>query len=330
MRAHARLLRRPEKSVVGIFVLVVILLQVIVPGASVSLSQVLARASVTGLVAAGLTCVIIEGGFDLSVGSTLALGAIVALKAPGGIYVGLIAALAAGVAVGIVNGLLVALFRINSLIATIATLTALRGLDYLITNSNPIQGTDVQGAISFVSPIFWILTPEILLFLVAVFVIHIFLARSRVGRDFYAVGGNKEAARAAGTPVRWRLIQGFIISGTFAALAGWSSAVQLDSANPNQGAEVTLLAITAAVIGGVSLKGGSGTALGTALGALLLAWIGTSFDVQGLSVTYRDVTYGSILLLVVVAEQVSAVSLALRRYGGRALRLLPRREAAPS
>lgn len=321
-------MRRPEKQVGGIFVVVVVLLQVLLPGVSVTFSQVLARASVTGLVALGMTAVIIQGNFDLSVGSTVALGAIVALDAPGGIFVGLIAAILVGISVGLVNGILVAVFRINSLIATIATMTALRGVDYLVTNSNPIQGTDIQGAINFITPVFWILSPQILIFLSLLIIVHVFLGRTRVGRDFYAVGGNQEAARAAGIPVRKRLIQGFVISGTLAALVGWNSAIQFNSANPNQSGEIALLAITAAVIGGTRLKGGAGTAAGTALGAMLLAWIGTSFDARGLSVAYRDVTYGSILLLVVVGDQVSAAYLAMKRYGDRVRGVIARRGAA--
>jgi ribose transport system permease protein len=323
----ARIKKRPELQVVCIAVVLGVVARIALSGASsVTLGQVLAGASISGVIALGLTAVIIEGAFDLSVGSTLALGAVIAVDVGNhGVVLGIVAVLALGVAVGLLNGLLVTVLQINSLIATIATLTALQGVGLLVTHSAPVEGTHIQLAIDFITPVFWIITPEMLIFLGSLVFLALFLARTTIGRDFYAVGGNPAAARAAGIRVNRRTLQAFVVCAVFAAIAGWMTATQLNAANPGEqgGGTVALAGITAVVIGGASLRGGAGTAVGTALGAMLLAWIAVVFAAEGLSATYEDVTYGAILLLVVLAGQWSVFYPALLRRIGR-LRSPPR------
>lgn len=312
-----RLKRRPELRIVCISIVCAIVAKILFSGASVSVGQVLAGASISGLISLGLTAVIIEGAFDLSVGSTLALGAIVAIDVGNhSVVLGVIATIALGLAIGLLNGLLVTVLGINSLIATIATLTSLSGVALLITHSAPVEGTHVALSIDFITPFFWIITPEMVILFVALIVLGLFLSRSARGREFYAVGGNQTAAEAAGIPVRRRIIQGFMICGAFAAIAGWMTAMQLNAANPGEqgGGSVALAGITAVVIGGATLRGGTGTALGTAIGTALLAWIAVLFAAEGLSATYESVTYGLILLLVVLAEHSATIYPAVTRH----------------
>ena len=325
----SRLRRRPEAGILLIALVVMVVLHLLMPDATVSLQQVLVRASTAGLIAMGLTVVIVQGHFDLSVGTTYALGAIFTIFAgtsnPG---LAILAAAAVGLVLGLINGFIVGVMGINSLIATIATGSIGLGLAYLITDEAPVQGNNVAGAIAFLKPVWWLITPPVIIFLIALIILQLFMLRTRTGRDFYAIGGYRDAARAAGIPVRWRVFQGFIISGLCAAIGGWLTAIKLDAANPNQSIGVALLAVAAVVIGGTALTGGTGSPLGTALAALLLAWIGSTFDAEGMSAMVRDITYGSILLLVVAADQFADVVRAIRRQVGRRIRLISSRRGA--
>ena len=300
-----RLRRRSDVRVVGIFIIVFAGLVIISPSAAVSPGAVFARASVNGLVALGLTVVIVQGAFDLSVGSTLALGAIITAQLSQNVGLSVIAALGAGLGIGIINGVIVAVLGINSFIATIATASVLQGVDYYATNTRPIEGHNLDTTLRFVSPLVSFITPEMLIFIGATLVVHVFLSRTAIGREFYAVGGSQAAARATGIPVKRRIVQGFAVCGIFAALAGWVTGIQSNSANPNQGNGIALLGIAAVVVGGASLKGGAGTAIGTAIAAIMLAGIGSTFDAVGISTLWQDVTYGAILLFVVVANSAS-------------------------
>ena len=322
----SRLRRRPEAGILLIALVVMVVLHLLMPDATVSLQQVLVRASTAGLIAMGLTVVIVQGHFDLSVGTTYALGAIFAGTSNPGLAI--LAAAAVGLALGLINGFVVGVMGINSLIATIATGSIGLGLAYLITDEAPVQGNNVAGAIAFLKPVWWLITPPVIIFLIALIILQLFMLRTRTGRDFYAIGGYRDAARAAGIPVRWRVFQGFIISGLCAAIGGWLTAIKLDAANPNQSIGVALLAVAAVVIGGTALTGGTGSPLGTALAALLLAWIGSTFDAEGMSAMVRDITYGSILLVVVAADQFADAFRVVRRQVDRRIRSMSSRRGA--
>ena len=325
----SRVRRRPEARIVAIALVVMLILQLLLPDATVSVEQVLIRASTAGLIAMGLTAVIIQGQFDLSVGTTYALGAIFTILAgTSNPAVALLAAAAVGLVLGLINGFVVGVMGINSLIATIATGSVGLGLAYLITDEAPVQGDNIAGAIAFVKPVWWLITPPVIAFLIALIVLQLFMLRTRTGRDFYALGGNRDAARAAGIPVRWRVFQVFMVSGLFAAIGGWLTAIKLDAANPNQSIGVALLAVAAVVIGGTSLTGGTGSPLGTAMAALLLAWVGSKFDAEGLSAMVRDITYGSILLVVVAADQFADAFRVVRRQVDRRIRSMSSRWGA--
>jgi ribose transport system permease protein len=300
-----RLRRRDDIGILGIFVCVFVALALFGPAGSTSLEAMFGRASINGLVALGLTMVIVQGGLDLSVGSTLALAAIVTVKVSDGVAVAIVAAVAVGLGVGLINGFVVTVMRVNSFIATLGTMVAVRGLAYLITHSTPVSGGSIEASLTLTRPLVWFLTPQILIFLGAAVVCYAFLSLSSIGREFYAVGGNPEAARACGTPVRRRQVQGFAISGMLAGLAGWVLATQLNSGSPTMGTETALLAIAAVVIGGTSLLGGRGTAFGTVLGVCTVALISDALDAAGASAGYESIAAGGILLVVVALDQLS-------------------------
>jgi ribose/xylose/arabinose/galactoside ABC-type transport system permease subunit len=314
----SRLRRRSDTRVIIIFLLVLVGLIIISPQAALSPIQVLGSLSISGLIALGLTVVIVQGAFDLSVGATATLAGILAVKLSDHSFaLGLAGALVCGLVIGVVNGCLVVNFGINSFIATIASMTAIQGVAYVLTNSQPVTGKDVSASITFISSVVWFLTPEMLIFLGMLLVIHLLLSRTQVGRDFYAVGGDREAARAAGIPIGLRTFQGFVICGMLAALAGWVTAIQSASASPEEVPGVALVGITAVVVGGASLKGGTGTALGSAIGAAMLAWVATTFNGAGISTTLQDLTDGGILLIVVLASRSGAkapIALRLRAW----------------
>lgn len=304
LRARAR--RRADLQIVGIFLIVFVVLSFMTSQTAGALDLMLDRAAITGLVALGLTVVIVQAQLDLSVGSTMALAAIVTVEVSDrSLALGIVAALGVGLAVGLLNGFIVTVMQVNSFIATLGTMVAIRGVALLVTNSEPVQGGSIDAALTLIKEVFWIFTPKILVLVGALVLIHLMLSRSRTGREFYAVGGNMEAARAAGVPVRRRVVQGFVICGVLSSAAGWVTATELNSANPNMAADVALLAIAAVVVGGASLTGGRGTALGTALGAATVALIATVLDLEGISSGYQAIATGLILLLVVAADQLS-------------------------
>lgn len=306
----SRLRRRADVRIAGIFLAVFVILQIMYPSTAGSFELVLSRTAITGLVALGMTVVIIQAQLDLSVGSTLALSAVIAIMVSGnGVILGLLAAIGVGIGVGLANGLIVTRLHVHSFIATLGTMIIVRGIALWITGSAPVTGGSLDASLTMIRSLFWFLTPPILIVMVGVIVAHLFLSRTRLGRDFYAVGGNIEAARASGTPVNLRIVQAFMICGFMAGLGGWVTATELSSANPNMSPDLPLLAIAAVVLGGAHLTGGRGTAIGTAIGALLIALIATTLDAQGISSGYQAVVTGVILLVVVIVDQVSIKNL---------------------
>ena len=253
------------------------------------------------IVATAQTLVLISGSLDLSVGSVYALGGVVAaqcmtsgMPVPAAIAIGLLA----GAAVGAVNGLVVVRFKVPALIATLGTLYAIDGLVLRITDGNPVSGLpggfDAIGQDEFLGlPIpVWI----------ALFVVlagQLVLSRSVFGRQIYAVGGSDRAAFLAGVPrdrVRFAV---FALSGLAAALAGILITARIGSAQVSSGTGLELQVIAAAVIGGTSLFGGSGNAIGTLLGSLLIAVIANGMVLSEVSPFYQNIVVGTIIILAV-------------------------------
>ncbi len=244
--------------------------------------NVLFQLSVTLLVAVGMTFVIATGGVDLSVGSVMAISAAVAaVTVDQGLFVAIPAALAAGAAVGLLNGAFISYFGVQAIVVTLATLLAGRGLAQVINEGGALLTIDDPGFLvlgrGHVGPV-----PVQVLIAAVVVALAVFLLRATpFGRYVLAAGGNPAAARLAGVPVNRTVVSVYVLSGVLAALAGLIEASRLGAsaaARIGQGAELD--AIAAVVVGGTLLSGGRATLLGTVVGALIRQVIATSFNMR--------------------------------------------------
>ena len=269
-----------------------------------NLLNVALATSVTALLAAGQTFVIILAEIDLSVGAVLGFSAaITALtlrhqSTVTAIVVGLLV----GAGAGLVNGLLVTKARMPSFIATLATMSVLGGLTLQLSQGNPIAVTDYdfqnigQARLAGIPAPVWIM--------VLVFIgFGVLLARTRFGRYVYATGDNAEAARLSGIAVDRVKILAFVISGLLAALAGFIVSARLSTAEPTAGTGLELEAIAAVIIGGTSLAGGRGDLVGTIVGALILGVIDNGMNLLGVSPFLQSVVKGLVILFAVLLDR---------------------------
>ena len=260
----------------------------------------------------GETIVLIAGGIDISVGSNMAMASALAIGLqPYGALAATLAALVFGMAVGAVNGLLVTKGKIVPFVATLGTMSLVRGILLTYTRQQPIPGqieafTWLGGGNIGLVPV------PIVITLILALVLTIFLARTRAGRNLYAVGGNKEAAYLSGISVERSVFLAFVISGTLSALSGVLLASRLNSATVQVGADTPLLAISAALIGSASLLGGRGTVLGALLGVLALGMLTNGMDLLGVH-TYFQIAVRAAILIAVVALDSLGRNLASRR-----------------
>lgn len=300
-RVMATLARRTEGRGLALLTLVVITAALLEPVVFTSYQVTLGRVALIGLVALGLTAVILMGELDLSVASTLAVSGVVMASIPD-IGLGIVAALLTGLLIGAINAFFVVVVGINSFIATLGMLFALRGLAFVISDEEPVRLTNIDAGIAFGTPLIGPLTPRVLLFILAFIALQVFLSRMKAGREFYAVGGNRQAAVDAGIPVRRRILTGFLISGFVAALAGIINTLERTAADPTAGSTVLLASFAAAIIGGVVLNGGRGTVLGTLIGAFSLGILQVALTLSGVQVDIQDIFIGVILLLAVITD----------------------------
>jgi ribose/xylose/arabinose/galactoside ABC-type transport system permease subunit len=300
-RIRVTIARRTEGRGVALLAMVVIVTALLEPVVFSSYQVTLGRVALIGLVALGLTAVILMGELDLSVASTLAVSGVVMASIPD-IGLGILAALATGLIIGAVNAFFVVIVGINSFIATLGMLFALRGLAFVLSDEKPVRLTNIDAGIAFGAPLIGPITPRILLFIAAFVALQIFLTRMKAGREFYAVGGNRQAAVDAGIPVRRRILTGFLISGFVASLAGVINTLERTAADPTAGSTVLLASFAAAIIGGVVLNGGRGSVLGTLIGAFSLGILQVALTLSGVQVDIQDIFIGVILLLAVITD----------------------------
>ncbi|MEE2861146.1 MAG: ABC transporter permease [Paracoccus sp. (in: a-proteobacteria)] len=267
-----------------------------------NLLNVLRQVSVVGILAVGMTFVILTGGIDLSVGAVMALagtmaaGLMVNMGLPGG--VGLLAALAVGLGLGVFNGFMVAWGKMPSIIVTLATMGIARGLGLIYSGGYPISG--LPGWVSWfgVGRIGIIPVPVIIM-LIIYLVAWLVLQRTPFGRHVYAIGGNETAARLSGVRTRMVKLSVFAISGVTAALASIVLTGRLMSGQPNAGVGFELDAIAAVVLGGTAIAGGRGLILGTLIGAVLLGILNNGLNLVGINPYMQDVIKGLIILLAI-------------------------------
>lgn len=310
--------------VVARYRLVVILLGTILVGTLTLPSSLLTpttaalsldRASTLGIVAIGLTVLMIAGQIDLSSGAVLALSGVttIGLQPVVGPVAAAVIGVIVGVGVGALNAFLVVGLRINSLIATLATSLAIRSVAHLLTNSQPISGTYADLGAAMVSPVLGEFTLRTVLFVVAVLVVHGLLTATVPGSNLFAVGGNPDAAAASGLRVNLYLVGSFIFAGLLAGTAGAIQSLAVNTGSPVFGGTLVLGVITAVVVGGTKLKGGSGSALGTLGGVVALGALVTVMEYQGIPAHIQDVVTGAILIVMVMLDRLAVLDWRPRR-----------------
>jgi ribose transport system permease protein len=279
-----------------------------------NLENVARQVSLDAPLVFGQAIVLIAGGIDISIGATMAMAAALTIGLQEyGTLPAVIAALAFGAAVGAFNGLLVTRGGIVPFVATLGTMSVLRGLLLTYTGQQPLSGTDDAfvfwggGSIGIV-PVPFILAMIILAALV------IFLGSTRAGRNIYAIGGNREAAYIAGIAVKRYELLAFVLSGTLAAVSGVLLASRLNSATTQLGVDTPLLSISAALIGGASLLGGRGTIVGAFLGVLALGMLTNGMNLLGVN-TYYQIAVKAMILIAVVAIDALSRTMTRRRLG---------------
>ncbi len=271
-----------------------------------NLTNMLVASTDVMIVATGMTFIIIAGGIDLSVGATAALAGMVCgavSKTPGvNVYVGMASGLLVGVVVGAINGTLIAYARVPPLIATLGMLGIGRGLALAVTGGEPVAALPKELNFLGIGRTFGI--PNPIYIAVGVVVIGALVLRyTQLGRYTYAIGGNEEAARLSGIPVRRQKLTLYIISGVLAAIAGLVLTGLNLSASPTNGDLLELNAIAAVVIGGTSLTGGAGGLIGTIMGAILTGSLTNGQILLGVQSYYSRIVAGVVIILAVLLDR---------------------------
>jgi ribose transport system permease protein len=298
-------LRRNWMSI-GIFILLVLLVLIFVPTffQGPNLLNVGRQSALVGIIAIGMTFVILTGGIDLSVGAILAVsGVTTAMLINQGMLLPAAGAcgLLVGAAIGVVNGLGVALLKIQPFIMTLATMVAAQGLSLRLTNGGPEQfnGTDGLFTLMGSGDVLGLPGPFVIFLVISILGI-LALRYLPFGRFLYAIGGSMEAARLSGVRTNRVIVVAYAISGLCAGLAGVMTAARLGVGDPTAGSLSNLDAITAVVIGGTSLAGGIGGAVGTVFGALLLAVISNVMNLIGISPFDQQIVKGAVIVIAVL------------------------------
>lgn len=268
-----------------------------------NLTNILLQTSTIGLLALGMTYVMINGNIDLSVGAVLGLAASLSVGLQDyGIPLAVMVALASGLILGAINGLIVWRTGVNAFIVTLGAMIGVRGLIFIYTEEQSFYATNFAfsdfGA-STIGP-FPVLA---IIFLLCTLVMHLVLKKTGHGRNTFAVGGNPEAALDAGIRIGRNMMINFIIVGFFAALAGVLLATQMGAATPNLGRDYELWTITAVVLGGTKLTGGYGSITGTLGGVLAIGILRNGMNMMQVPAFYVLVILGAILITVLIIDQ---------------------------
>jgi ribose transport system permease protein len=263
--------------------------------------------AVVGIASIGMTLVLVAGGVDLSVGSVAALSGVVIsilwLKSGVPIGIATVLGLGSGALVGFLNGFAVTFLKINALITTLASLSIVRGLSFVLSEGQTNQlnndhfkfiGRGEIAGIAF----------SLLLMLTLYIVFYIIMRHTPFGRNLYAIGGSPDASRLAGIPVTRHLLIAFTLSGFLAALSGIILAAQLGSSAPRAATGLEFTVVTAVILGGTSLAGGKGNLIGTFVGIVILRTLSNGLTVTEVSSSYQDVAFGAALIIAVGLDQI--------------------------
>lgn len=272
-----------------------------------NLLNVLRQVSINALIAFGMTFIILTGGIDLSVGSTLALtGAVTAGLMAGGTdpILAMLIGLILGAILGAINGIIITKGKVAPFIATLATMTIYRGLTLVYTEGKPISGLGDSVAFKMLGKGYFLGIPvPVLTMAIAFGVLYFLLKKTTFGRRVYAVGGNEEASRLSGISVDRVKIYVYSLTGMLAALSSLILTSRLNSAQPTAGSMFELDAIAAVVLGGTSLTGGRGWIVGTLIGAMIIGVLNNGLNLIGVSSFFQQVVKGAVILVAVLLDR---------------------------
>lgn len=272
-----------------------------------NLINILQQSSINACIAIGMTLVIISGGIDLSVGATAAMSAVISgslLVAGVPTPLAVLAGLGVGLLGGLFNGFLVAYAGLQPFIVTLGALSLFRAIALIYTGGNPVLGIPAGFRDIFNSHIGAFPTPVVIVACVAV-VAWVLLRKTPFGEYLLAVGGNAEAARVSGVPIRWTKIGAYVISGFLSALAALILVARLGAAEPILGNLWELDAIAAAAIGGASLLGGKGSIIGTILGAVILGALRNGLTLLNVQAFYQLLAIGIVIIVAMLIDRVT-------------------------
>lgn len=280
-----------------------------------NLENVTRQVSLDAPVVFGETIVLIAGGLDLAVGATMAMAAILAIGFQSwGATSATLVALGFGLAVGAANGFLVTRAQIIPFIATLGTMSVVRGIMLTYTHQQPLSGA-IEGFAFWGAGTIGPVPVPLIVALGLAAILSLWLRYTRFGRNLYSIGGNREAAYLAGISVDGHLFAAFVASGVLSALGGVLLASRLNSASVQLGNDAPLLALSAALIGGASLLGGRGTIGGALLGVLALGMLANGLDLLGVE-TYHQIAIRAAILILVVGADALLGNLANRQSAG--------------
>lgn len=274
-----------------------------------NLLNLLRQVSINGLIAFGMTFVILTGGIDLSVGAILALtSALSAMMITSGVptLIAMLIGIIFGGLLGGLNGLIITKGGAAPFIASLATMTIFRGATYVFTNGNPITSKSMNNSFIFQfigRGYFFGIPVPVIIMLISFFILYILLHKMTFGRKTYALGGNEKAAFVSGIKVNMTKTWIYVISGIMSSAAGMILISRLSSAQPDAGTGFEMDAIAAVVLGGTSLAGGRGRILGTLIGALIIGTLNNGMNLIGISSFYQQIVKGIVIIIAVLLDR---------------------------
>ncbi len=308
-RTAVRVLRVREAFLVIILLAIVVVMSILSPGFRTegNFRAVMLGFAMEGMVVVGMTMLLVGGLFDLSVGSTMALAGMVTadlLLRGVPVSVAILAGLLSGIMVGLVNGWIVSKVKVNALIATLGTMSIVRGIALTHWQGQPVINLP-KSFIAIGQGVVWGMPVPLLILIALVIVCDVLMRRARWFRQAYYLGGSEKAAMLSGINVNQVRVVLFILTGLLAALGGVVSTARLGAAYPNSYDSVALRVISGAVIGGCSLFGGEGSVVGAILGLLFVSILSDILVLFGVSPYLEGVVQGTALILAVVIDLVA-------------------------
>lgn len=296
-----------ELVMLFILILMIIILWILSPafGSFSNFINIFKQTAINGILATGMACVILVGGFDLSVGAIVGLsGVVAALLAQGNfpLVVPIVIAILVGAAAGMFNGVCVAYLKIPAFVVTLGSMSIIRGLAYVVSGGKPIFGVSAEYEYIAGGKLLGNIPLLVIYFLAIVLILGFVLSMTVYGRHLYSVGGNNTAAQVSGINVKGIKMSAYTICGLLAGVAGMLLTSRTVSGSPVTGEGYELDAIAAVVVGGFSLDGGKGKWYGVIIGALIFSVISNGLDIMGVSSYYQNIIKGIIIILAVYLD----------------------------